>query len=211
MIIEDIFGDFMLFEGYKFGLISQLAIGPVCLFIFNIGSIYGIIFGLIGVIGVTIVDALYVFLAIYGIAEFVKKEEIKRYLRYGGSLVVILLGIKFIYDGLWANFATPTLTEYQSTKIFIESIIFTASNPLTIFFWVGVLSSKLTKGNIIKKDAYLFGIGVVFSTLTFLTGIVIIGTITKTFLPFFMVTLLNIGVGLLLIGFGIKYLIKPNE
>ncbi|MGB9978103.1 LysE family transporter [Methanobacterium sp.] len=126
-------------------------------------------------------------------------------LKYGGASILILFGIKFIFDGILSSYAPSTITtDYQVQKVFFESIIFTASNPLTIVVWAGIFSSKLSEENIIKKDAYLFAVGLVLSTITFLAGVALIGSITKIFLPQLVVTLLNIIVGMLIIGFGIR-------
>lgn len=199
----------MLFKGYKFGLMLQLAVGPICLFIFNLGSYNGIIVSLTGVLGVALVDAFYILLAIYGIGELIKKEKIRSILKYGGALILILFGIKFIADSILSSYTPSTITaEYQVQEVFLESIIFTASNPLTIVVWAAIFSSKLSEENIVKKDAYLFGIGLVLSTITFLTGVALIGNITKTFLPQLAVTFLNIAVGMVIIGFGIKQIRK---
>lgn len=199
----------MLFKGYKFGLMLQLAVGPICLFIFNLGSYSSITVSLTGVLGVALVDAFYILLAIYGIGELIKKEKIRSILKYGGALILILFGIKFIFDGIVSIHAPSTITtDYQVQKVFFESIIFTASNPLTIVVWAGIFASKLSEENIVKKDAYLFGTGLVLSTITFLAGVALIGDITKTFLPQLVVTLLNIAVGIAIIGYGIRQIIK---
>ena len=195
----------MLFKGYKFGLMLQLAVGPICLFIFNLGSYNIITISLTGVLGVALVDAFYILLAIYGIGELIKKDKIRSILKYGGALILILFGIKFIFDGILSSYAPLTMpTDYQVQKVFFESIIFTAANPLTIVVWAGIFSSKLSEENIVKKDAYLFGTGLVLSTITFLAGIALIGNITKTFLPQLIITFLNIIVGMAIIGYGIK-------
>lgn len=134
-----------------------------------------------------------------------KKEKIKSALKYGGALVLIIFGFKFIFEGLLPSYASSIVTtDYQAPKIFIESIILTASNPLTIVIWASVFSSKLSEGNIINKDAYIFGIGLVLSTITFLSSVALIGSITKTFLPQLVVTFLNIAVGIIIIGYCIK-------
>lgn len=202
----------MLFEGYKFGLMLQLAVGPICLLVFNLSSNYGLILGLVSVLGVTIVDSFFILFAIRGSEKLIKNVKVKTILKYAGALILILFGISFIYDSLWTNTVTSiTITEFQTPKVFIESIIITASNPMTIIFWASAFSSKVAGGKFTKKDVYLFGMGSVMSTVTFLTVVALIGTITKTFLTSWLIILLNIAVGIVLIGFGIKCMRNPGD
>ena len=66
----------MIFKGFKFGMLLQLAIGPVCLFVFNVGGNKGLIGAEIGVLGVAVADAIYIMLAISGIASFIDRKGV---------------------------------------------------------------------------------------------------------------------------------------
>ena len=47
-------------EGIKFGMVLQLAIGPMCLMTFNTARNYGLVKGLIMVLVIASVDVLYI-------------------------------------------------------------------------------------------------------------------------------------------------------
>jgi len=48
----------VIFKGLKFGMILQIAVGPICVFIFNIAATAGFIRAQFGVLAVVIIDAL---------------------------------------------------------------------------------------------------------------------------------------------------------
>jgi len=65
----------MIFKGFKFGLLLQIAIGPVCLFIFQLAVINGFFVAMIGILAVFIVDSLFIFGAIKGIAALLESRK----------------------------------------------------------------------------------------------------------------------------------------
>ncbi|GAA0116487.1 LysE family translocator [Clostridium senegalense] len=200
----------MFFKGLKFGMLLQLAIGPVCIFILQMASLKGFYIAETGVLGVTIVDGLYIFAAILGIASIIEKRKVKVGLKIFGAIILIIFGLSTVLGQFDINFI-PSLSlqgEGNSNSVFLKSIILTASNPLTIVFWAGVFSTKIIEENMKRKDIYIFGIGALMATLSFLTLVAVLGTFTKVFLPAYVIQILNIIVGVLLIYFGVKMALK---
>lgn len=198
------------FDGFKFGIMLQVAVGPVCFFIFQISILNGIISALLGTLGFTLVDGLYIILAILGIAKIIEKyKNMEKILKYFGSLVLIIFGLYIFISSI----NNSSVTSYNITPIlkfnsFISASLLTISNPLTIIFWTGVFASKTTGENMNLKELVLFGAGSVISTLVFLSIISIVGNFTKMFVSNYIIVLLNILVGLLLVFFGFKPYIK---
>lgn len=62
-----------------------------------------------------------------------------------------------------------------------------------------------------KKEIYIFGAGVVLSTLFFLSFISLLGKITNSFISDTAIKGLNIIVGIVLIYFAIKLLMKKDN
>lgn len=200
----------MFFKGLKFGMLLQLAIGPVCIFILQMASLKGFYIAETGVLGVTIVDGLYIFAAILGIASIIEKRKVKVGLKIFGAIILIIFGLSTVLGQFDINFI-PSLSLQgagNSNSVFLKSIILTASNPLTIVFWAGVFSTKIIEENMKRKDIYIFGIGALMATLSFLTLVAVVGTFTKVFLPAYIIQILNIIVGVLLIYFGVKMALK---
>lgn len=201
----------MILKGLRFGMLLQIAVGPVCLFIFQTAVTSGFFVALTGVVGIAIIDALYILAAIYGIGALLNRyEKAKRIIKYLGALVLIIFGLSNLL-GIFGVSMLPSLNflSTQSTEsVFFKVLILTLSNPLTMLFWVGVFSTKVSEEDMDLKDMYFFGFGAVMSTIIFLTIISVVGNFVNNFLDPFLLSLLNCIVGLVLIGFGVKTAIK---
>ncbi len=194
-------------------MLLQIAVGPVCVFIFNIATSSGFWNAETGVLSVVFIDALYILLAIFGIASFIERRNVRKVLRYSGSLILFLFGLNIGIAALSLKFL-PGIKLFSNpsdpSRAFISGIVLTASNPLTIVFWSGVFSAKVAAENMNKKDLYLFGAGAILSTLIFLTVISSLGSITNKFLPLVVINILNGVVGAALIFFSIEMFKKKN-
>ncbi len=205
-------GKNVLFKGFRFGSLLQLAVGPICIFIFNKAINQGFITALFGVIGVSIMDGVFITLSIIGVTTIVKKKE--KAIKIIGSLILVLFGCTTIYSALFSGNGTTQIVEQGSTYLntFLKAIVLTGANPLTIVFWSGVFSSKIIEDNYNKNDEILFGVGAVLSTFIWLTIVSVIGQLTTVFLSEKITTMLNVIVGGSLIYFGVRlFLVKSSD
>lgn len=173
----------MVLKGFKFGMLLQLAVGPVCILVFQIAVICGFTMALTAVLGVAIIDCLYIIAAILGIASLIKRTKIEYILKFFGVAVLVVFGVSTVLGVFNISFL-PSLNLKTITTInsaFITAVLVTLSNPLTIIFWAGVFSMKVNETKMKPKEMYLFGLGAVLATISFLTLIALGGSITKTF------------------------------
>lgn len=197
----------VLLKGLKLGMLLQLAVGPVCLFVFALAGNQGFLNAEPAVLAVTLVDAAYIGLALLGMIAFLQHKITKRILQWLGAGVLLFYGVQALISFCgWFLGWKITLGAVASHSPLIESpfwqgIFLTASNPLTILFWAGVLTVKVTEEGLTKTETFIFGLGCVMATLVFLTGIAYLGTLTRCFLPQMGMRFLNGTVGLLLIYF----------
>lgn len=200
----------MIFKGFKFGMLLQFAIGPVCIFIFQIASLKGFYIGEKGVLGVALMDGIFIGIAILGLVTIIDKKNIKLGLKVFGAAILFVFGLSTVLSQFDIDFL-PILgiqNISNSNSMFIRSIILTASNPLTIIFWAGVFSTRLTEENMKRKEIYLFGFGALLSTIFFLSLIALLGSFAKVFFSTCVIQILNILVGFLLIYFSIRMILK---
>jgi threonine/homoserine/homoserine lactone efflux protein len=200
----------MLFKGLKFGMIIQLAIGPVCLFIFKLASTDSFLGSETAVLAVALIDAIYILLALVGITAFIENVKVQTTFKLVGAGIVGLYGLVTL-AGVWGWQLIPSFNLFGNLPAqspFLAGLLLTVSNPLTILFWSGVFSAKIAEEKMKRGDAYQFGVGCVMATLLFLTAVAIIGSFTQYFLPTVVVTLLNGLVGIILIYFAVKMLFK---
>ena len=199
------------FSGLKFGLLLQIAVGPMCLMVFNTAKNVGLLVAMSLVFAIAIVDAFYITLASVGVSKLLEKDRINKVFKIIGSMVLIIFGINIILNVFGINIIPGLNLQLTTTNIFIQGLVLTLSNPITIVFWGSVLTTKIIDDKLEKKELVVFSIGLVSATLLFLTMVAILGTILSNFIPDNISNILNIIVGVLIIGFGIKLLIKKEK
>ena len=203
----------MVLKGFRFGMVLQLAVGPMCLLVFQTAANDGLISGLSLVIAITLIDGLYIALSGFGIASSINQNMIKLALKVFGGAVLIFFGVTTITGALGINLlpSFDLISGKEEGNIFLKGLILTASNPLTILFWSGVFSGQVIQYKLTKHQLFFFGLGCVLSTLSFLSVIALLGNILSGFLPQLIISGMNLAVGVLLIGFGIKLLLSKDR
>lgn len=203
-----------IWRGFQFGMFLQIAVGPICIFIFQTATTSGFWNAEIGVLSVTIIDSLYILAAIFGMgAIFNRSSRLKRFIPSIGAAVLIVFGLSNMV-GFFGMSALPSLdfqTEQSPSSVFWKTLVLTLSNPLTILFWVGVFSTKVAAENKKQENLYLFGFGSSVATLFFLTVIAILGAFLTLFLEPVNLRFLHLIVGLVLIIFGIRTIIENKK
>lgn len=198
------------FEGLRFGLLLQFAVGPMCLMVFNTAQNTGFLVALSLVIAIASVDAFYILLASLGASKLLGNKKIVKIVKILGAIVLIIFGLNIILGVFGINIIPGLNLKPNSSNAFIQGIVLTLSNPITIVFWGSVLTTKIVEENFRKKELIVFSTGLVSSTLLFLTIIAILGTILSNFIPDIVSKTLNIAVGIIIICFGIKLLLKKK-
>ena len=195
----------MLFKGFRFGMLLQIAIGPVCIFIFQSAVAMGLIPALQGVLGVALTDGAEIVLAILGAAILLdKRPKLRKTIGIISSMVVIFFGMNSILSATETINLMPKLSE----NMFIAAVCLAASNPLTIIFWSGIFTARIAAGDMNKEDTWVFGSGCVLSTLFFLSAVALVGSCTTMIIPLKLIKILNVISGMAILGFAIKSIIK---
>ena len=190
-------------NGLLTGLLLQLAIGPVFFFILNLTLRWTILDGLIAVLAVTIVDYFYITLAIFGIGYFLEKKRVKKIFGIVSSIVLIIFGIIIIKDVIGSDFST-NLDSNSSNLVtsFISVFFLTISSPMTIVFFTSLFAAKAVEYNYTKRELLIFGLATGSATFLFLGTSVILFSLIGGAIPIIVIRILNILVGILLIGYG---------
>ena len=134
---------YVFFKGFINGMLLQLAIGPVFVFIVNITLQNGLLNGLAAVAGVTVVDYLYIVLSIIGVGALLENSRLKNIMLFVSSAVLVVFGVLLISKGI--NFVlseTSAVSSESCFKSFVTVFLLTISSPLTIVFWTGLFGNK---------------------------------------------------------------------
>jgi threonine/homoserine/homoserine lactone efflux protein len=202
----------MLWKGFKFGTLLQLSLGPVSLFVFNTANTRGFWAALSIVFAVVLVDGLYIALAGLGLARFLENEKTFNALKLFGGIVLILFGLNMTAGSLGYDLLPKVslFSASESENLFVQGFLLTASNPMTIIFWSGVLTAQITQERIDKWGLIPFGLGCVAATFVFKTLEAALGLGATRLLPDAAITVVNIAVGLTVVYFGVKMLLKKK-
>ena len=203
----------MIYKGFLFGLLLQLAVGPICLYVLQVSISQGIVYSELVVLAVTLVDSLYIMVAVLGVAAVLRGRSTQVVLKIFGAVVLFLFGANIILSVLFKtnlvtqfNLSTPAVLNNP----FYSGLILTAANPLTIIFWAGVFSARISEAGLSKLEIIYFSTGCILSTLLFLTSVVLLAGLLKMVLPDTVIAALNIMVGLLLIYFAIRLIYRKQ-
>ncbi len=201
----------ILLKGFKIGMLLQIAVGPVCLFIFHAAIEWGFGAAVGGVFGAAAVDAMFIIAAFFGMGTLIEKRPaLRRWLKFAGAAVLVLFGINLIAGAFSCGFL-PEIDigdAGAAEGVFLRSAAITLSNPLTIIFWAGVFAQRMAEEALHRRDMAVYGIGAVLSTIVSLALVAALGGITNMFISADAIRVLNALVGLVLIVFGIRTALK---
>jgi threonine/homoserine/homoserine lactone efflux protein len=158
-------------------------------------------------------DSIFVTLAILGIGSILEKPGVKLALKYFGAAVLVYFGLGTILGTVGVNIIPSfkgATSASLAANVFVTTFILTASSPLSILFWIGVFATQITCRGYGKREMILFGTGAVLATLVFLGVCALIVSLLHPSMSTKVTSLLNLAVGIILIGFGLKMLLKKE-
>jgi threonine/homoserine/homoserine lactone efflux protein len=196
-------------NGLATGLLLQLAIGPVFFFIVNLTLQRTILDGFVAVLAVTMVDYLYITLAILGVGKLLERKKVKQVFGIISSTVLIIFGSMIIKDVIGRDVSIKANTTSSNLLTSFTSVFFlTISSPMTIVFFTSLFATKAVEFNYTKRELFIFGLSTGSATFIFLGTSVILFSSIGGAIPIMLIKLLNMGVGILLIGYGAVRLVK---
>jgi threonine/homoserine/homoserine lactone efflux protein len=195
-------------------MLLQIAIGPVCLFIFKTAAESGILAAETGVLAAVFIDAVFVMLAIAGLGSLLEKPGLKLFLKYFGALTLLYFGLGIALSCFGIHIIPSfhhSKTTLAAPSAFVTCLILTASNPLTVIFWTGVFATKVAGEGYGKPEMIRFGTGAVLATLFFLGLVALVTGMFHWLIPDKIITYLNGIVGVVLAGFGVRMGLKKDS
>lgn len=196
-------------NGLSTGLILQLAIGPVFFYIANLTIQRSILDGFAAVLAATMVDYIYITLAILGVGRLLENKRVKKTFGVISSVVLVIFGLVIIRGVVGSDGVTSVNAASSNLfSSFASVFVLTISSPLTVVFFTSLFTAKAVELNYTKRDLMIFGHSTGSATFLFLGGSVILLSILGTVIPVIVIKLLNILVGIVLIGYGSIRLVK---
>lgn len=170
----------MFCSGFKFGMLLQLSVGPVCFFLLQCAAALGFWKALPAVFGVAAADACYILAATCGVgALFERRRALRLILGRAGALVLCAFGAFTLWQ-VWRGSASPVVFALQD-NVFAQAALLTLSNPLTILFWTGVFAARVAASRQQRAKVAAFSAGALFAAICFLTLVVFLGAGLQAF------------------------------
>ncbi|HOA08473.1 MAG TPA: LysE family transporter [Spirochaetota bacterium] len=195
------------FRGFKTGLILQLAIGPVFIFVMNIAVQRSLSEGIAAVAGVTAADYFYIALSVVGVGKLLENDRMKRALGFIAPAVLLLFGAYMLYSVFFTGSAENVIRNDPSSG-FLSAFALTISSPLTILFWSGIFASRAVEYGLTRHELAVFAFAAGLATFVFLGCGVLILSSAAAVIPDTVISALNISVAVLLIGYGVLRMIR---
>lgn len=199
-----------LLNGLATGMILQLAIGPIFLYVAGLTVQQSTADGIAAVIAVTVVDYLFIVMAILGVGKLLERERIKKAMGIGSSIVLMIFGFMMLYGGL--SSASTAVASGGATggllSSFTKAFVLTASSPLTILFWTGIFTARSIEKGFNQKQLWVFGLAAGITTPLFLGSAVVVFALLRSTVSFSFAGWLNMGVGITLMSYGILRLFR---
>ena len=202
----------LVLKGLRFGMLLQLAVGPVCLMVLRTSATHGFLATLPFVLAVTLADGLFIALSLLGATTVLNQPKARGKARILGGAVLMLFGLDMTLGAFNLRlFPGVTLfTVAEGTNLFMRGLLLTLSNPLTIVFWSGVLTAKVAENAWRGQELYLFSLGCVLATFLFLNAVSALGGSLVPLLPGAVQTVLNGAVGVAIFYFGLRLMLKQG-
>lgn len=203
-------------NGFLTGLLLQIAIGPVFFFILNISLRRTLADGLSAVIAVTLVDYIFIALAVMGVGKLLERPKIKFAAGITSAVVLILFGMVMMLSIAPAGGAPVPGDGLASDLVasFAGAFLLTISSPLTIVFWTSLFAAKAIEKGYAKNQLIVFGIAAGLATLVFLGAAVTLLSMIRASIPDTLLRISNLAVGALLIVYGgvrLKSMVAPGN
>jgi threonine/homoserine/homoserine lactone efflux protein len=194
-----------LWKGLVFGLILSFMLGPVFFALIQTSIEYGFRAGLFMAFGVAMSDSLYILISYSGLSRINDNIQLKFYLGILGAIIMIGFGFSSIFRPVPRRGSRRYEMDSNSyLRKILKGFMLNSLNPFIFLFWLGVAGLVTVEMHFNFDQASLFYVGVITMVLSM--------DITKSFLanklrmfvtPHFM-KIINRGVGIVLILFGIR-------
>ena len=194
-------------NGLLFGLIFILSFGPGFFALIQTSMVRGVKPALFTALGISLSDAVYVALILFGIANYLENPEVRLWMGMIGMGVLIAYAI-------YSWFKKPKIytqhqmveTRLNSFKFFAKGFLLNGLNPFILIFWIGIVSVVTVNYEYsISEQRYFFS-GVLCTIITMDTIKVLLANRLKHLITPGIILVLNRSVGIILLLFGLRIL-----
>jgi threonine/homoserine/homoserine lactone efflux protein len=195
----------IILKGIATGLVLALLIGPVFFTLLQTSIERGFWSGALVAVGVSLSDALYIFLAYLGLSRVLTNQHAHLYMAYGGGLILFGFGAYYLFvkSRKAMNFQTANIKARHPLSLVSKGFIINGLSPMVLVFWLGTVSVATGEfGYNSPATASLFFTSIIATVFT--TDLIkakLADNLRKVLTPRF-VRVMNIALGVVLVIFG---------
>lgn len=160
----------IVLNGMISGIVLAFLIGPVFFTILQTSIEKGFWSGVFVAIGVSVSDALYIFVAYLGLIQFMEADNFRHYLAYGGGIILLLFGLYYLFikSKKLVQYDPETVKTRSWFRLSAKGFIINGLSPMVLFFWIATVGVATTRlGYTTTKEVTIFFssiVGTVFTT-----------------------------------------------
>ncbi len=156
-------------DGLLLGLTLSILLGPLLLALTQTGIQRGFRAGLSVAIGIWISDFSVIFLSWYFIHQvglWIKNPQFYSYLGFGGTLILISMGIYSLTKKSSLTLIKKTSTSKSIFKNIAKGFSVNTFNPFTFVFWFGLMSTYLLTKKVSNQDVFILCTTILLTIMT---------------------------------------------
>lgn len=198
----------MLIEKIILGISLSAPIGPVSLEMIKRGLQKGFWGAFVVRLGGAIGNSLCLVAAYFGLALLMRSKEDVAIYSLAGAFVLMYLGIKSFLDKRKHQFTPHEDTNIKILNGLATGFVLSIANPIGLLFWITIFAASLDHGATKNLEGLFQNFSIILGVLiwgAFLSGLLELG---KRIFNQKLVSIITMGAGLMLFGFGLKYAYK---
>lgn len=198
-----------LMEGVSMGLLLSVMVGPVFFTLIQSSLTHGFRYASVLAFGILCSDTFYVVITYLGIKFLAEATYFEEALGYVGGAILIGFGLSSLLrkQTQRPNSGGIILPEVKRRSAFIKGFSINGVNPFVLLFWISIASIVQMKENVTTWEIWLYYSGILGTVfLIDLLKSYIAKRLSHLVTPK-MMGIMNKGVGVIMIGFGLRMLV----
>lgn len=195
----------VILEGYITGLAMIVFIGPVFFTLIQSTIQYGAKAGFAVTLGIFISDAVIAALCLFGAIEFFENARHQFWLALAGGSILFFIGFKYILKPTVNTVSDFKPSVFSLSAFFAKGFLVNFVNPFVFMVWISITALAKIKFDTWNDSMYFLG-AALSGILTIDSLKVILAEKVQKFLSPVLLRKIFFVTGLILIGFGIRFL-----
>lgn len=188
-----------------FGLLLTVLVGPVFFTLIQTSIEKGFDKAILVAIGIFFSDVAYIALAYLGVSQLLENSGYDQWIAYGGGIILILFGIGSLFSSRRkARVVEKSVSAKGFWRFILKGFFINGVSPFVLIFWIAAMSLATVEYGYSGTDLVVFFVMILL--IVFTTDVLkahLAGKLRQLMTPR-LFKILNVLVGISLIGFGIR-------